>query len=88
MKTILQLAVIVLFLLSIGCATKDYVKQQIEPFEERFSKIESEAADTQELAQKAMKVAKDCCDRAESAAARAEAAAKKAEKAFELQQKK
>jgi hypothetical protein len=59
-------------LLLLGCASRDYVRQQVEPLVERISKLE----------------AKECCDRAESAAKRAENAAKKCEKSFELQQEK
>ena len=66
-------------MLSLGCATKDYVRQQIDPLVDRISKIE----------------AMDCCNKAEAAARRAEAAAERSEnaamkcgKAFELQQEK
>ena len=88
------LLLVTLSLLSVssyGCATKEYVKQQIDPLVDRISKLE---AATQSL--------KDCCGKADAAAARAEAAAKdaqaaankaqaaadKATKSFELQQKK
>jgi len=53
-----------------GCATKEYVKQQIDPLVDRISKLE---ATTQSL--------KDCCGKADASAARAEAAAKEAEAA-------
>ncbi|HWR59507.1 MAG TPA: alanine-zipper protein [Thermodesulfovibrionales bacterium] len=69
-----------LFLFS-GCASRDYVKQQVEPLLDRLSKVEA--------------MTKECCEKAEGAAQRAEAAAKKATtaaekstKSFELQQKK
>ena len=68
-----------LLLLSLGCASRDYVRQQIDPLVDRISKLE----------------AMDCCDkadraaqRAEDAAQRAESASQKAGKAFELQQEK
>ena len=60
------------FILTFGCASRDYVQQQIEPLVDRISKLE----------------ARDCCDKTEEALQRAEAAAKKCEKSFELQQKK
>jgi uncharacterized protein HemX len=81
----------IVIVLSYGCASKEYVKQQVDPLVDRISKLE---ATTQAL--------KECCgkadaaaQRADAAAQRAEAAAKKAEaaadkstKSFELQQKK
>jgi hypothetical protein len=84
-KFVLLLAAFtVLSFFSYGCATKDYVKQQVDPLVDRISKLE---AATQGL--------KDCCDKAntaaekaEAAARRAQAAAEKSRKAFELQQKK
>lgn len=84
-KFILLLAAFTLLsFFSYGCATKDYVKQQVDPLVDRISKLE---ATTQSL--------KDCCDSANAAAARAEAAAKRAQaaaekstKAFELHQMK
>ncbi len=93
MKRLMLLLATLSFLLvsSYGCATKEYVKQQIDPLVDRISKLE---ATTQSL--------KDCCGKADAAAARAEAAAKeaqaaankaqaaaeKAKKSFELLQKK
>ncbi len=83
MKKSLSLLVTMGFLLVIssGCATKEYVRQQMEPILDRLSKVEAQS--------------KECCETAESAAKRAEAAAKKAEtaaekstKSFELQQRK
>ncbi len=77
----LLLTMFFLFVLSSGCATRDYVKQQVEPMLDRISKLEAQS--------------KECCEKAEGAAKRAEAAAKKAEtaaekssKSFELQQRK
>ncbi len=77
-------AVAILSFFSYGCATKDYVKQQVDPLLDRISKLEA-----------ASQSMKDCCGKAEAAAERAEAAAKKAQvaaekstKAFELHQKK
>ncbi|OGW36741.1 MAG: hypothetical protein A2Y97_13505 [Nitrospirae bacterium RBG_13_39_12] len=79
MKKILLLVNTLFLMLSLGCATKDYVRQQIDPLVDRISKIE----------------AMDCCNKAEAAARRAEAAAERSEnaamkcgKAFELQQEK
>lgn len=64
-------------LLSFGCASKDYVRQQVEPLVERISKIEAKG---------------DCCEKAKASAREAEEAAKKCEKkcekSFELQQQK
>jgi hypothetical protein len=39
MKKVFFPALIVLFLLSAGCANRDYVRQQIEPLVERISKL-------------------------------------------------
>jgi hypothetical protein len=83
MKRSLSLFVTMGFLLVIfsGCASRDYVKQQMEPLLDRLSKVEA--------------MSKECCEKAESAVKRAEAAAKKAEtaaekstKSFDLQQRK
>ena len=91
-KFMLLLATLsILLVSSYGCASKEYVKQQIDPLVDRISKLE---ATTQSL--------KDCCGKADAAAARAEAAARdaqaaankaqaaaeKATKSFELLQKK
>ncbi len=90
MKRSLSLLVTMGFLLVIssGCATRDYVRQQIEPLLDRVSKAEA-------MAQEAKKTAEECCEksegaanRAEEAAKKAEAAAEKAKKSFELQQRK
>lgn len=102
MKRIILLIVAVLFVFSFGCATKDYVKQQIDPLADRISKLEAKtvqhdgqiAAAAKEAAD-AKRIAIDCCEKADSAAKRAEAAAQRAEaaaekaaKAFKLGQKK
>ncbi len=91
MKKVFFPALIVLFLLSAGCANRDYVRQQIEPLVERISKLEAKSC--QPCPAERAKAPQDCCDkadaaakRAEDAAARAEAAAEKSKKAFELQQ--
>jgi len=100
---LLALVLVISFLFSAGCATRDYVRQQMEPLVERISKLETqcsslgpskEAAEAKTLAQEAMKTAKDCCgkaeadaNRAEAAADRAEAAAKKAAAAAEASKK-
>ncbi len=65
-------AMVVLF--SYGCATKDYVKQQVQ----EALKADSERCSKAEAA----------AERAEAAAKSAQSAAEKSKKAFELQQKK
>ena len=74
-KTVVLLASFALFL-SAGCASKDYVRQQVDPLIDRISRLE----------------ARDCCEKAEAASKRAEDAANKCtkscEKSFELQQSK
>jgi hypothetical protein len=74
-KTIITVASFAL-LLSAGCASKDYVRQQVDPLIDRISRLE----------------ARDCCEKAEAAAKRAEESAKKCtahcEKSFDLQQTK
>jgi benzoyl-CoA reductase/2-hydroxyglutaryl-CoA dehydratase subunit BcrC/BadD/HgdB len=72
MKKAALLVIVLSFVVTFGCASRDYVQQQMEPLVDRVSKLE----------------AKECCDKTEDALQRAEAAAKKCEKAFELQQKK
>lgn len=94
MKKVLLSATVALFLLSFGCATRDYSSQQVEPLVDRVSRLEQQ---NQEL----MKKVKECCDkeaqakkleqaadRAEAAAQKSEAAAEKAKKSFEMQLKK
>jgi len=91
-KIIFLLATLsILMISSYGCASKEYVKQQIDPLVDRISKLE---AMSQSL--------KDCCGKADAAAQRAEAAAKEAQaaakraeaaaersaKSFDLHQKK
>jgi hypothetical protein len=87
---LLALVLVILFLFSTGCATRDYVRQQMEPLVERISKLETQcssrgpsqgAVEAEKLAQEAMKTAKDCCGKGEAAAERAEAAAERAEAA-------
>jgi hypothetical protein len=72
MKKAALLIISLSMLLSFGCASRDYVRQQIEPLVDRISKLE----------------ANDCCKKAEEAAKRCERAAKKCEKTFELEQHK
>lgn len=72
MKKAALLIISLSMLLSFGCASRDYVRQQIEPLVDRISKLE----------------ANDCCTKAEEAAKRCERAAKKCEKTFELEQHK
>jgi hypothetical protein len=72
MKKVALLAISLSMLLSFGCASRDYVRQQIEPLVDRISKLEAE----------------NCCKKAEEAARRCERAAKKCTKSFELEQHK
>lgn len=69
---------------SLGCASRDYVRQQIDPLVDRISKLE--AMDCCDKADAAAQRAENAAQRAENAAQRAENASKKAGKAFELQQ--
>jgi hypothetical protein len=93
---LLALVLVISFLFSAGCATRDYVRQQMEPLVERISRLETQcsslgpsqgkeakgnAAEAEILAQEAMKTAKDCCGKAEAAAYHAEAASNRAEAA-------
>ena len=57
MKKIMVLTVSLLMFLSFGCASRDYVRQQMEPLVDRISKLESK---------------EDCCARAEQAAKKCE----------------
>ena len=70
----------------LGCATRDYVRQQIDPLVDRISKLE--AMDCCDKADSAAQRAEDAAERAERAAQRAENSSQKAGKAFELQQAK
>jgi hypothetical protein len=103
MKKVFLPALIVLFLFSSGCATRDYVRQQIEPLVERISKLEAKVSSMGPCqTEETKKIPQDCCDKADAAAKRAEdaanraedaakkagAAAEKSKKAFELQQTK
>ena len=96
MKRSFTLMILTSFLLvfSYGCASKDYVRQQIEPLVDRINKLEASkgapaaASDCCEKAQAAAQQAEAAAKNAEAAAKKAEAAAAKAGKAFELQQKK
>ena len=103
MKKVFSPVLIVLFLLSAGCANRDYVRQQIEPLVERISKLEAKVSSMGPCqAEETKKTPQDCCDKADAAAKRAEdaanraedaakkagAAAEKSKKAFELQQTK
>lgn len=90
-KIIFLLATLSILMISYGCASKEYVKQQIDPLVDRISKLEAMAEGL-----------KDCCGKADAAAQRAEAAAKEAQaaakraeaaaeksaKSFDLHQKK
>jgi len=69
---------------SFGCASRDYVRQQIDPLVDRISKLE--AMDCCNKADAAARRAEDAAQRAENAAQRAEKASHVAGKAFELQQ--
>jgi len=81
--------VLILFLflaVSLGCASRDYVRQQIDPLVDRISKLE--AMDCCDKADAAAQKAENAAQRAENAAQRAENASQKAGKSFELQQMK
>ena len=71
---------------SLGCASRDYVRQQIDPLVDRISKLE--AMDCCDKADAAAQKAESAAQRAENAAQRAENALQKAGKSFELQQMK
>ena len=71
---------------SLGCASRDYVRQQIDPLVDRISKLE--AMDCCDKADAAAQKAESAAQRAEKAAQRAESASQKAGKSFELQQMK
>jgi hypothetical protein len=81
MKRVALLFISFLLLLSFGCATRDYVRQQIEPLVDKISRLEAKETCDCNKAEAAAK-------RAEEAADRAENASRKAGKAFELQQRK
>ena len=82
-----MILVLSLFLtVSFGCASRDYVRQQIDPLVDRISKLE--AMDCCDKADASAQRAEDAAQRAEDAAQRAENASQKAGKSFELQQMK
>jgi len=85
-KWVLALFISLLATLSLGCTTRDYVRQQIDPLVDRISKLE--AMDCCNKADASAQRAEDAAQRAEDAAQRAESASQKAGKAFELQQEK
>ncbi|MDI6800488.1 MAG: hypothetical protein QMD01_00305, partial [Thermodesulfovibrionales bacterium] len=41
MKKTVMFALALLFIFSFGCATQDYVKQQVDPLVDRISKLEA-----------------------------------------------
>ncbi|MEW6585859.1 MAG: hypothetical protein AB1442_09660 [Nitrospirota bacterium] len=61
-------------LFSLGCASRDYVRQQIDPLVERISRLEACCEEAKAAAKKAMETCEET--------------AKKCEKSFELQLKK
>jgi hypothetical protein len=82
-----MILILSLFLtVSLGCASRDYVRQQIDPLVDRISKLE--AMDCCDKADAAAQRAENAAQRAENAAQRAENASQKAGKSFELQQMK
>jgi len=81
MKKVVLFIASLSLLLSVGCASRDYVHQQMEPLVERISKLEDCCARTKECCEKVKASVKD----ADEAAKRCE---KKCEKSFELQQMK
>jgi hypothetical protein len=83
-KGVFILVLLLLFAVSLGCASRDYVRQQIDPLVDRISKLE--AMDCCDKADAAAQRAEDAAQRAENAAQRAEKASQVAGKAFELQQ--
>jgi len=58
MKSVALIVISSAIFLFTGCATRDYVKQQMEPLVERMSKIEAKQ--------------KECCEAAEHAAKKCE----------------
>jgi len=85
-KGIIILGISLFLTTSLGCASRDYVRQQTDPLLDRISKLEAECCD--EAGGSAAERAEAAADRAEAAAQRSENAAGKAGKAFELQQMK
>ena len=83
-KVVVVVVLSLVFSSSLGCASRDYVRQQIDPLVDRISKLE--AMDCCDKADAAAQRAEDAAQRAENAAQRAENASQKAGKAFELQQ--
>jgi hypothetical protein len=79
MKKVALSVVALSLLLSFGCASRDYVHQQMEPLVERISKLEANDC--------CAKV-KECCASSKEAAEAAKKCEKKCEKTFELQQMK
>ena len=47
MRKLLLSAVVLLFLFSMGCASKDYVRQQMDPLVDRISKLEAKVANVE-----------------------------------------
>ena len=86
MKKVVLVICVILLMFSLGCASRDYVRQQIDPLVDRISKLE--AMDCCDKADAAAQRAENAAQRAENAAQRAENASQKAGKAFELQQMK
>jgi len=72
MKRLVLPIFLLLSMLLAGCATQEYVRQQMQPLADRISKIE----------------AANCCEKAEEASQKCENVAKKCEKAFQLHQEK
>jgi len=85
-KEVIVLVLLLLLTASLGCASRDYVRQQTDPLVDRISKLEAECCNKADAA--AAQRAEDAAQRAEDAAQRAEDAAQKAGKAFELKQMK
>lgn len=97
MRKIISLLAVsgMLFVFSSGCATRDYVKQQVDPLLDRITKLEASMQATAKTAKEccekagaAAEKAEDAAKRAEDAAKKAEAAAEKSKKSFELHQMK
>jgi hypothetical protein len=61
MKKAVLLIVTLLMTLSFGCASRDYVQQQMEPLVDRISKLEARGCcESEKAAQRAEKAAKKC----------------------------
>ncbi|MGO9611771.1 MAG: hypothetical protein ACLPX5_01885 [Dissulfurispiraceae bacterium] len=90
MKRVIFVVMAALFIFLLGCASKDYVKQQNDPLIDRMSKLEANQCSCQAatIDPSYLKRAEDAAKRSEDAERMSEAAAMKCQKAFELMQHK